>query len=267
MSKSKDGSVLQRSDKNTVEGDQTQNVLIVGMGQLGEALFNLIDRTAKYDLQCLDKTDKEKIRKPIDLMHICFPFNRNFVKATIEYMKHFKPQLTLIESTVKPETTQKIFAQTKMPICHSPVRGCHSEGLENGLRTYTKFIGPAKHEYGLIAERYYNSLGIKTLVCSSQLETEYMKILETSYSALMIAYFQEIRRICEKQGLNENEIKHFFLTNTTESNYRHMRPVCFPGIIGGHCLLSNLFLLKEAYPMKFIDFILESNEKRKQELE
>jgi hypothetical protein len=40
----------------------------------------------------------------------------------------------------------------------------------------------------------------------------------------------------------------------------------FPGVIGGHCLIPNTELLLAAYDSEFLRLILESNEKRKEEV-
>ena len=44
------------------------------------------------------------------------------------------------------------------------------------------------------------------------------------------------------------------------------RPVMFPDVIGGHCLIPNTELLLKNYDSKFLRLILESNEKRKEEI-
>jgi len=238
-------------------GEEMIRVLVIGLGEVGSAIYDIILKSPKHLVEGFDVEPKEIDFIP-DIMHICIPYNQQFIRSVINYMKKYKPALTIIESTVKPFTTQEIYAETRMPVCHSPVRGNHREGLVKGLYKYTKFIGAPKRQFALMAERYYNSLGIKTQVCSSSLETEFMKILNTSYYALLIAWFQEIRRLCLKYNLNESEIKHFFLTNTVESNYQHMRPILYPSKIGGHCLIPNLKLLEEFSP-EFVKLILWSN--------
>jgi len=45
------------------------------------------------------------------------------------------------------------------------------------------------------------------------------------------------------------------------------RPVMFPGEIGGHCLIPNVKLLLESYYSEFLELILNSNERRKLEME
>ncbi len=47
---------------------------------------------------------------------------------------------------------------------------------------------------------------------------------------------------------------------------RFDRPVMFPGVIGGHCLIPNTELLLKSYDSDFLRLILTSNEKRKEEI-
>jgi hypothetical protein len=44
------------------------------------------------------------------------------------------------------------------------------------------------------------------------------------------------------------------------------RPIMFPGIIGGHCLIPNTELLLQVYDSDFLRLILDSNKKRKEEI-
>ena len=80
----------------------------------------------------------------------------------------------------------------------------------------------------------------------------------------MITCFQEIHRISRKFGADFNQITDF-LEDTHK--VRFDRPVHFPGIIGGHCLISNAELLLKSYDSEFIKLILASNEQRKKEME
>lgn len=54
-----------------------------------------------------------------------------------------------------------------------------------------------------------------------------------------------------------------FVENT--HRVRLDKPVMFPDVIGGHCLIPNTELLLKSYDSKFLRLILESNEKRKEE--
>jgi len=239
-----------------------KNVLVIGLGEIGVPLLEIVKGV--FHGEGLDIKPKE-IYSPVDVLHICFPYSTNFVETATNYINEFHPKLTIIESTVIPYTTNKIYEKTQKPVCHSPVRGRKADGFKWAYFTYTKFIGPAKPEFGKMAEEYYQSLGFKTYVGNSPLETEFMKILNTTYFGLMITWFQEIRRICEKFNLKEEEVIEFFRTNERESGGRHPRPVFYPGVIRGHCVVPNAKLLSELYPSPFVKVLMESNEKRKKE--
>ena len=79
----------------------------------------------------------------------------------------------------------------------------------------------------------------------------------------MIACFQEMHRISRAFGADFNETVDF-LEDT--HRLRFDRPVMFPGVIGGHCLIPNTELLLDCYDSEFLRLILKSNEKRKEEI-
>jgi len=243
---------------------RVEKVLVVGLGEIGAPLLEIVRGT--FSAEGLDIEPKEA-HGPFDVMHICFPYRADFVEVTANYIEKFDPKLTLIESTVLPFTTSKVYAKTRKAVCHSPVRGRMADGFKWAYSTYTKFIGPEKPEFSKMAEEYYQSLGFKTYICTSPLETEFMKILNTTYYGLMISWFQEIHRICTRFQIKEDEITKFFQTNESDSKGKHPRPVFYPGVIRGHCVIPNIKLLESVYPSPFIDAILESNEKRRKEIQ
>jgi len=78
----------------------------------------------------------------------------------------------------------------------------------------------------------------------------------------MITCFQEMHRISRHFEADvDNAVD--FLEDT--HRVRLDRPVMFPGVIGGHCMVPNIELLLESYDSKFLRLILKSNEKRKTE--
>jgi UDP-N-acetyl-D-mannosaminuronate dehydrogenase len=105
------------------------------------------------------------------------------------------------------------------------------------------------------------NLKVKTL--KSCTETELAKLFETTYRAWMIACFQEMHRISRTFDAYFDDVVDF-LEDT--HRVRLDRPVMFPGVIGGHCLVPNTELLLDAYDSQFLRLILESNEKRKVEV-
>lgn len=234
------------------------NVLVIGLGEIGTPLLEIVKSVHNgFGLDIQPKKIKEKIY----VMHICFPYSDHFISDVVAYIKRFRPRLTLIESTVLPFTTFKIYNITQKPICHSPVRGRAADGFKWGYYAYTKFIGGATRNAAEMADEYYKSLGYKTRICKSPLETEFMKIINTTYYGLCIAWFQEIRRIIEEFDLNEEDVVEFIRSTEVESEGKNPRPVYRGGYICGHCVIPNAILLKKIYPSEFIDALLESNKK------
>ena len=246
--------------------EKTYRILIVGYGEVGKPLFEIV-RGVYPEVDWLDVEDKN-VRGSPDIMHITYPEQRreDFVSSSVRYIERFSPGLVLIESTVTPGTTLEISRQVghKTLVCHSPVRGNIAEGMKKGLLQYTKFIGPVSSDAGLKAKEYYESLGLKTCVCSSPLETELGKLFETTYRGIMMSWFQETHRICKHFRADYDTVVKF--VGSTEQEGKQARPVFHPGVIGGHCIIPNAEKLIAAYQSLFVQALLESNRRRAAEI-
>lgn len=246
-----------------------KSVLIIGLGEVGSSLFSVLDKTKKFKIFKRDIEPLEAEEK-IDVMHICINYSDKFVDIVSDYIKKYKPALTIINSTVRPFTTNGVFEKTRARIAHSPIRGMHPQ-MEEGILKFVKFIGPIDEESARLAKEHFESAGIKAEVLKSPLETELGKLFETTYYALCIAYHQELGRICEKYNVDfEQAVTRFNLTYNDVYKILKpnvVRPVLFPGFIGGHCLIPNINILKKDIGSKFFDVILESNEKKKRDIE
>jgi UDP-N-acetyl-D-mannosaminuronate dehydrogenase len=250
-------------------------VLVVGIGEVGRSLFELLKKSKKFDVYCWD-TDKKKMQniqqkdppKKVDVLHLCYRCSNqeDFVKTTAEYIKRFKPELTIINSSVPPGTTEKVHKLSGGHLVHSPIRGMHTslETMKRDLQFWTKYVGGVDKKSAELASRHLEEMGLKTKVLPGTAETELAKLFSTTYRAWMIACFQEMHRISRKFGADFSQI-----IDVLEDTHkvRFDRPVHFPGIIGGHCLISNTELLSESVDSEFLKLILASNEKRKKEME
>ena len=254
-----------------------ETVLIIGLGEIGHTLFVLIndekESFAVYGLD-LDQTKMQELGQSrknvpdrIDTMHICLPCSnqQNFADITVGYIEEFKPKLTIIDSTVPPGTTMNVAERCKCLVAHSPSRGVHksAEHMKWEMRRWTKYVGGADAIAADAARKHFEKLNLKVKVLKSCVETELAKLFETTYRAWMIACFQETHRISKAFGADFDETVDF-LEDT--HRLRFDRPVMFPGVIGGHCLIPNTELLLKAYDSEFLRLILKSNEKRKEEV-
>jgi UDP-N-acetyl-D-mannosaminuronate dehydrogenase len=253
-----------------------EKVLIVGLGEIGRALFALLKEEDSYNVYGfdLDETkmralgqDKHKMPNETDVMHVCFPckIQEKFVDTIASYAKQFKPKLLIINSTVPPGTTKKIYKQYNCLVAHSPVRGVHKnlKHMEWELKRWTKYVGGVNTKATDVARKHFEKMNLRVKTLKGCTETELAKLFETTYRAWMIACFQEMHRISRHFDCDFNEAVDF-LEDT--HRLRLDRPIMFPGFIGGHCLIPNIELLLNAYDSEFLQLILKSNEKRKEEI-
>ena len=252
-----------------------EKVLIVGLGEVGQTLYELFTESGKFNVYGLD-ADKNKTKsvagnreppKTVDVMHICFGCGKqqNFVQTTVGYMKRVKPKLTIIDSTVAPGTTQRISELSKLPLVHSPIQGMHKtlETMKNDVKFWNKYVGGTTKEAAETAKKHFEKLGLKVKVLKGPAETELAKLYDTTYLAWMIACFQEMHRIARKYGADFDEVVEMI---EDIQRARLNKPLHYPGVIGGHCLIPNTELLLSVYDSEFLRLILESNEKRKKEI-
>jgi len=236
-----------------------KNVLVIGTGEVGNAVAELVKEFPVFTLFTKD-IKPVIIKEPIDIMHICIPYNDNFERIVLDYITEFTPKLVIINSTVQPRATQRLYEKVNVPIVHSPVRGRHPDLLD-GLKKFVKFIGPVNEEAGMLAKEHFEVLGLKVEILDSPIQTEVGKLLETTYYAANIAFHQEMDRICEHYGADfKQAVTRFSATQTIDIEHKIPRPLMFPGVIAGHCLLPNIEILKKDIPSDFLSAIEKSNE-------
>lgn len=236
---------------------------IMGWGEIGRSVARLYPKS-KYIILSKDlKEDNLKDNK-IDVLHICFPYSRNFVKESVRQVKKNKPEITIIESTVDVGVTKKINQILKIKsVVHSPVRGMHPD-LTKSLKCFIKYIGAETKTAGEKAARNYRNIGIKTKIFTPPESTELNKILSTSYYGLCIVWTGEIKRLCDKFGVDFKVFKHF--NDSYNQGYKKMnrknviRPTLYPPKkgIGGHCVWENAIMFNLKAKSEFLKLIIKA---------
>ncbi len=235
-----------------------QTIIIVGLGEVGKPLLEIM--TSRYQTFGVDINQPASISQ-CDVMHICFPFQTgNFVGQVVEYIHQYRPALTVINSTVGPGTTRSIAAESGTAVVHSPVRGKHVRMQEEMLR-YAKFVGALDARSGQRAVEHFGEVGMKTKLLASPEASEIAKLTETTYFGLMIAWAQEVERYCMKFGANYDEVVSFY------DEIKFFPPVkYFPGVIGGHCVMPNIAILRQQFPSGLLEAIVQSNSLKQRNL-
>ena len=235
--------------------------IILGMGEVGETLFDLlVDR--KFDCvgidldntKCKKYSENEVIKNP-EYLHVCLPGElTGFTDIVVNWINKIKNiQVVIIHSTVKPGTTKIIQEKLSIPILFSPVRGVHKRFL-NDIKKYTKFISFDGIEIDSKIKRDLENRFEKIDWMSTTKTAELAKILvDTTYYGWLINYAQITKMICEKENVNFEEMWKF--ADEIHENLGN-RPKMFPGIIGGHCVIPNLDLIE----YENLDIIKKINE-------
>jgi UDP-N-acetyl-D-mannosaminuronate dehydrogenase len=230
-----------------------KKVVVVGLGEVGRPLLNLL--SANYNVIGVDVTPPLEPIGIVDVLHICYPFEiKDFVGESARYIDMFKPNVTVINSTVGVGTTRSVAERTGTPVVHSPVLGKHKRMLEE-MRSYTKFIGALDPVAAQYAAEHFQGAGVKTRILSAPEATELAKLTETTYFGVLIAWAQEVERYCDKAGQSYEEVASFY-----EEVPFFPRTKYFPGIIGGHCVMPNIEILRKLDDSTLLAAIRYSNE-------
>ena len=223
--------------------------IVLGMGEVGETLFGLLEER-NYDCvgidiessKCKNYSENDIIENP-EYLHVCLPGElTGFVDITLSWITKLKDlKAIIIHSTVRPGTTKNIQEKSDVPVLFSPVRGVHRRFLDD-IKKYTKFIASDHNEINPEIKSDLEKRFQKVDWMSTTKTGELAKILvDTSYYGWLINYAQITKMICEKEGIDFDEMWKF--ADEIHENLGN-RPKMYPGVIGGHCVIPNLSLIE-----------------------
>lgn len=218
---------------------KNSKVGILGYGEIGKSIAKFYKKPLIKDL----KRDDGLIG--VEILHICIPFSKNFIAIVKKEIRHIKPKLTIIHSTIAPNTTKKIGGA----VVHSPIRGVHPN-LYKGVKTFVKYIGADNKKAGEMAKKHLENLGIKTKLINSSATTEALKLWDTTQYAWMIILNKEIKKWCDHMGVDFDAV-YLDANKTYNEGYKKLgkqqvlRPYLkyMEGKIGGHCIIPNCKML------------------------
>ena len=210
--------------------------LIIGNGEIGRALEMILEKHYKVYIRDLVGDNIEGI----EILHICFPYSKDFVQHISTYQNEYKPRYTVIHSTVPVGVSRKCEAY------HSPVRGIHPN-LRRSLLTFVKYLAPKNKELA----QYFQTAGMIIAQVEKSESTELAKILSTTKYGLDIIFNKEVYRLCQEHKVDFDMV-YTDWTKTYNLGYGKLgesqftRPILkyIKGRIGGHCVTQNLKLLE-----------------------
>jgi len=233
--------------------------LIIGRGEVGEALFEVVRPYHSTFIRDVGECDLPSV----EVMHICFPDSDDFIDEVKRYQQKYKPNLTIIHSSVAVGTTEEIGGR----IVYSPIRGRHRPKLSVELKFFPKFIACSNKRDSDVAVAYFKECGWDVFTTRDIVGTELVKMLSNIHMGVEIAWAQEVDRI----------LKHFKGNPSTyekwEESYNAgyfrvlqphmMRPIMRPDPIGGHCILECIEILRQQFSSPIFEFVRSSNEEVK----
>jgi UDP-N-acetyl-D-mannosaminuronate dehydrogenase len=232
-------------------------VVVAGVGEVGRPLLRILEKT--YECVAVD-IEPVEIDKPCAVLHICYPFQiPDFIRTTARYVEKYQPELIIINSTVAPGTTRKVQeAVGHRAVAYSPVRGKHAR-MDADMLRYKKFVGAPDRKALEKAVGHFQQAGFKTGTFRNPELAELSKLLETTYLGILIGWAQEVERLAARyEGAFED-------VNAFVEEIDFLPSHIYPGIIGGHCVMPNIAILRSQFKSDFLDAVVNSNAIKQQE--
>jgi len=243
-----------------------KTVVVAGCGEIGKPIFQLCQGGfAQVIAEDPVHGESEEARYPVAALHVAIPGSLpNFVEIVDAYIKKYDPGVVLINSSTVPgftDTLVEAFGEDK--VVHTQVHGKHhGDRMRRDMLRYPKFVATRSDAAFDKAREVFIAMGhppenIRRL--SSPLAGEMTKLLATTYFGYLIAWTQEVERLCDQSGVSYEDLMAFTELQTDDFRIDNK----FPGVIGGHCVMPNIAILRESYPSPLWDFIETSNEMKK----
>lgn len=121
------------------------------------------------------------------------------------------------------------------------------------MMRYRKFVAAPTVEAQTAAVDHLSAAGFETSMFPSTEVAELAKLLETTYLGMLIAWAQEMERLAAQYGGSFEDVNSFI------QEIDFLPSHVFPGVIGGHCVLPNIELLRSRVESPFLNLVVESN--------
>ena len=246
--------------------NKKETVGILGFGEIGKAVARIC-ADAGYEILVRDLDQDQLKGKKVDYLHVSIPEKKNkvFVDVVSKAVLELSPKLTVINSSVTPGTTRKIFKRTGSPIVHSPVIGLHPNLYESIKKYFAKVVAPVDGKSLKLAKAHFKKLKLKTVFFAKPENSEAAKLLDLVYFAWNIVFCKWMDEFCRENKLDFDEVytKQNQLYNSGYGKLlpNTVRPVLIPmpGPISGHCTIPDTELIHKLYPNRVTKFILKEN--------
>ena len=218
--------------------------LVVGYGEIGKAVHEVLGAYHEVGFYDLNGTEYA-VRNP-QVLHLCYPYDKNFIDFANQYIAFYRPKLVIVWSTTYPGTCNEIGEE----VVHSPVEGKHPR-LADSIMLGVRWLGSKNIDSLIMAGKLFKDIGIKVHPVENSLYTEVLKIMGTTKYLWNIRWAEVEKSICKKAKMPHR------MVNLWDSDYNELydrlgmkgfkRYILTPptsDTIGGHCLIPNFRMLK-----------------------
>jgi len=230
------------------------NHLVVGYcGEIGTTIYKFLV-LSKENVYGIDI--KNNVSNPINkvyIMHVCIPYNDNFVETILNYKKTYKPKIIIVYSTVAPGTCRKLGKN----VVHSPIEGRHPDLLKS-FYNFKRLISGNK-KYTKIVSNFFVSKGLEVEVFNKCEITELGKLLSTTRYGVNLMFADISNELCNKYDIEfvDAVFKYQIMYNQGYANLgerRFNQQLLIPpnNKIGGHCIIPNAKILSKISDSKLI---------------
>ncbi|MCH8063312.1 MAG: hypothetical protein IH861_12500 [Chloroflexi bacterium] len=226
--------------------------LIIGLGDVGQPLLNILKRTYGEFIRGFDISHPESYEDlvPYDVLQICFPWWDSFLDEVARYREITKTSLIVIHSTVPIGTTESIHDAV-----HSPVLGSH-EHMEKDMQLYCKWVGGPR---AIEAANIFNLAGMRARSVESSRQTELMKLMCLAKYGINLAFSIFQKEMCQNEGFDPQDFTMWDFDYNLGVAHNLRRPVIIPSsdYIEGHCVIPGVKLLHENFPHNLLKGVLD----------
>jgi UDP-N-acetyl-D-mannosaminuronate dehydrogenase len=220
--------------------------LVIGMGEVGRAHFNLLSKV--YECHAWDLMgdyDFPPTSLGIEILHIAIRHSPEFEAIVKDYVGMYSPKVVNVLTTCPPGTCERLGNN----VVHSTTRGLHPN-LESGLLNITKHVGgPLANEVAA----YFAKAGITCQTHALARETEFAHLANNAAYGVSIVLADELAKLARKHGVDYvSSVMGYTIThNQGYTALGHgmtkQRMVLTPpnGKIGGHCVQMSAQMLSD----------------------
>lgn len=246
----------------TTELLRQETVVVAGCGEIGSPIYHLC-RSGFQEVLVEDPRYPEPSAPslPVAALHVAIPGSLpRFVEIVGEYIAKYAPRVVLVHSSTLPGTTDLLVERFGADlVVHSQVHGKHHGGrMRRDMLRHPKFVATTSDLAFDRASDVLVAMGhapSDIVRLSSPKAGELTKLLATTFFGYLIAWAQEMERLSDQSGVPYEDLMAFTRLATDDFHIDNK----FPGVIGGHCVMPNIAILRRSYPSPVWDMLVQSN--------